>query len=396
MIGDRIKQARLMAAISQDELVHMLAKSGVQLTKAGLSKYERGSSVPKATLLQHLAAVLRVQPEFFLKEQTVSIRWLRFRKRSGMGMRDQERIHAMATAQVEAYVRLRAAFTKEEPQRFPQPMRVRTADEAEAAAGSLRRSWHLQDWPIESMTELIESREGIVVELTDPHDRFDGLSGVANDVHAVIIADASAPDDRKRFTFAHELGHLLMDTRGAEDEERLAHRFAAAFLMPASLARKELGEKRLRISLSELTILKQKHGLGMQSWVLRARDLHIIDEGHYGTLIRQVRGRNEMVEYKGNERPIRLRQMVLRAYAEGVIGHDQALRWCPDLDQDEVNNVPDAVDGRVTARALMRLPREKRNAILREAAAHAGTLYDKGELRVEDIADDWEDVYGGR
>ena len=141
MIGERMKQARLMAAMSQDELVKALAKAEVRLTKAGLSKYERGASVPKATFLQHLANVLQVQSAFFLEEPEVQVKWLGYRKRSGVGLRDQERIHAQAAVRVEVYLRLRAAMSKEPAPSFPKRARVRTAAEAEAAAEALRQLW---------------------------------------------------------------------------------------------------------------------------------------------------------------------------------------------------------------------------------------------------------------
>ena len=44
-------------------------------------------------------------------------------------------------------------------------------------------------------------------------------------------------------------------------EETLAHRFAAAFLVTATTARRELGSKRRHLDFRELTMLTQKHGL---------------------------------------------------------------------------------------------------------------------------------------
>ncbi len=60
------------------------------------------------------------------------------------------------------------------------------------------------------------------------------MAGLANGCHAVVGVDPSVEDDRKRFTLAHELGHLVMDTNTVTDssvKERLANRFASAFLV---------------------------------------------------------------------------------------------------------------------------------------------------------------------
>ena len=65
MISQRIRQARTIAGLSQDEVVRALGGRGVPLTKAALSKYERGASVPRASLLKQLGAVLHVPAEYF-------------------------------------------------------------------------------------------------------------------------------------------------------------------------------------------------------------------------------------------------------------------------------------------------------------------------------------------
>ena len=41
VIAQRVRQARIAAGMTQDEVVDALAGIGVSLTKGGLSKYER-------------------------------------------------------------------------------------------------------------------------------------------------------------------------------------------------------------------------------------------------------------------------------------------------------------------------------------------------------------------
>jgi Zn-dependent peptidase ImmA (M78 family) len=100
-------------------------------------------------------------------------------------------------------------------------------------------------------------------------------------------------------------------------EEKFAHGFAVAFLVTASAARRELGERRRHLDLRELAMLKQKHGLSMQAWIMRAADLEIIDEAHARTLFAEMssRGwrRQEPVEFEGHGRPQKLRQVTIRA-----------------------------------------------------------------------------------
>ncbi|MGM0489996.1 MAG: helix-turn-helix domain-containing protein, partial [Planctomycetota bacterium] len=51
MIGDRIRQARLAAGLTQDGVVTRLEDAGLKMTKAALSKYEKGKSEPKQSVL---------------------------------------------------------------------------------------------------------------------------------------------------------------------------------------------------------------------------------------------------------------------------------------------------------------------------------------------------------
>lgn len=178
MINHRIRQARIISGFTQDEVIQVLNEHGVSLTKAALSKYERGASVPRASLLKHLGDVLNVPAEYFLREPKVSLDWIAFRKRATVGTREQERVKALAFEQVEAYVELRERLTHEPIAPFPKCIPVATLDEAEAAAEQMREAWGLNDQTIESMTDLIEDNEGIVIELSGSKDTVDGLAGL--------------------------------------------------------------------------------------------------------------------------------------------------------------------------------------------------------------------------
>lgn len=383
MLGDRIKQARVAVGMTQDEVIAALAALGVSLTKGGLSKYERGGSMPRATLLRSLARVLGVESSFFLEEPRASVRWLAFRKKSRMGGKRQERVKALAEAQLEVILTLRHALEPARDEQAPPRKRVRTLEEAEAAAESVRAYWRLGGRPIPSVTAAIEDGGGIVVVSGGDDDLFDGLSGWVNNAVPFVVVSPAASDDRRRFSLAHELGHLFMEVRkvDASAEEKLAHRFAAAFLVPAETARRELGVRRRHLDFGELAVLKQKHGLSMQAWIFRAADLGIIEPAHARTLFAEMsaRGwrRREPVELKGEEKPMRLWQLAVRALAEGVLSRSQAERVCPGVTHTMDENSPQPL-GALDARTLRRLPEGERNKLMEQAAAHVVEEYKDG------------------
>lgn len=63
---------------------------------------------------------------------------------------------------------------------------------------------------------------------------------------------------RERFDLLHELGHLIIKIPDDLNGEKVAHRFAGAFLIPESNMKKELGSKRNNISLKGFLKLFQK------------------------------------------------------------------------------------------------------------------------------------------
>lgn len=385
MIRDRIRQARIASGMTQDELVEALAAKGVELTKGGLSKYERGGSIPKPTVMRALAEVLAVETSYFLEGPSVELEWLAFRKGSRLGKKKQERVMTLAEGQVEVLLSLRHALEPTAAREvLPPRVRVRKPGETERAAESLREHWRLGGQPIESVTTAIEDGGGIVVELENDEDAFDGLSGWANETVPVVVVSAAVSDDRRRFSLAHELGHLCMDVSDVDErvEEKLAHRFAAAFLVTAATARRELGERRRHLDLRELAMLKQKHGLSMQAWIMRAADLGIIDEAHARTLFAEMssRGwrRKEPVEFEGHERPQKLRQLTIRALAEGLLSHRQAERFCSGVTGDLAAEEP---AGAIDARSLLRMPKAERDRLMAQAAAVVGDEYEQaGDL----------------
>ena len=438
MIGQRIKQARVAAAMTQDEVVAALGALGHPLTKAGLSKYERGGSVPKPTTLRALGKALRVPADFFLEETraTVGVEWLPPHG-ARLTIAADERIKTLAMAQVEAVVTLRRAL---EPKRvLPDFPRVKaphpTVETAEEAARQLRKAWHVGDAPIESVAETIEDAGGIVVETDGPADvggdaadtAFDGMAGWVDGSTPIIVVGAAVPDDARRVHLACELGRLALgrlklgrlklgglklgglNLGGLKLKEtksdspamaRLVQRFAAAFLVPADAARRELGDRRRHLDLRELAILKVKYGLSMQAWIYRATDLGIIDPAHSRSLIADLSARGwrkeEPVAFDAHdrtarERPFRLRQLTVRAHAEGLLTEAQAERICPGATRERIYwgaTARQATPRRMDARALLKLPPPEREQLLARAARLVKADYEKGGALAGFEADD--------
>jgi Zn-dependent peptidase ImmA (M78 family)/transcriptional regulator with XRE-family HTH domain len=378
MTGERIRQARLAAGLSLQEVAELLVSRGQPITKAGLSKYEHDRSTPRPSFLLKLAEVLSVRPSYFVRPPSTHIQWLSFRMHASLTKSRQEQIKAAAARTAEEQVWLLGTLYPQHQPKFPSPREVSSPEDAESVAEGLRKTWHLGEAPLESVTQCIEDHGGIVVGLYEEGVKFDGLCGRVDSRFPVIVVNTAVPDDRRRYDLSHELGHLLTacGKMPAREQEQLAHRFAASFIVPAAVARRELGAQRHSLPWDELALLKRKYGLSMQAWARRAADLGIISSSYYRSLCVQfnTRGwkRREPVSFACHEEPLKLKQMTLRALAAGE---------------------PQQRTAR-SARDLLALPRQEREQILKSAAQGAEALYRSKDDLTEFEAYGAQDLHG--
>jgi len=385
MIGDRIRQARMIEGATQDEVIARLASLGVKLSKAALSKFERNQCNPTVSVLMKLASVLNVSASYFVQEPQVGVTWVAFRKTTRLTNAQEERIQAFAKDRAEKQAWLQIKLYPDEDMYFPRPISVQTERDAERAAEYLRQQWNLGEDSLESVAQIFEDHGGVLIFWETDQGEFDGLSGWVNETIPIAVVNNGVSIERRRFNLAHELGHMVMlcDTLSEGEQEKLAQRFAAAFLVPAKVAIHELGAKRRRIELEELALLKRKYGLSIQSWIKRAYELNIINDTLCNNLFKFLKERGdskqEPIEYVSKEEPMRMKQMVLRALAEGVIPEEEALKLCPGCIRESESQIQLPPSRKYTARDLMKLSPQERDKLLAEAAEKAAKDYASDE-----------------
>jgi Zn-dependent peptidase ImmA (M78 family) len=207
---------------------------------------------------------------------------------------------------------------------------VRQMEDVEQAAIALRDAWQVGLAPIANLVALLEER-GLRVGTLSGFEVFDGCAfevEIGNHCQPVLVYAENSPGDRQRFSIAHELGHLMLRVEGNLNEEKVANRFAGAFLAPEPSVMRELAEMGSTITLSELAYLKRKYGMSMQAWVRRLRELNIISKEKAGSVFKAFRERGwhetEPGEPYPAELPRRFESLVLAAYEEEIITTSRA------------------------------------------------------------------------
>ena len=328
IFAQRLLSARKQAGLSQDELV---ARINGFVKKTSIAKYERAEMMADNEVIEELARALNVKVEYFFKPISVAVTQVRFRKKADLGKRKEVSLQYEITSLIEGYLELERLLN--ESRTFSNPLReftVNTPEDAEAAAFTLSRMWHIGYEGIGNVMNLIEDNGILVIEI-EADDKFDGYSGFANEDIPVIVLRSKGPTtERKRFSALHELAHLLLvfgEGISDNDKENLCNRFAAAMLLPHELLIRELGRYRTSISVRELGILKDKYGISARAIILNALQHNIISNFTYINLLKFINADRMEMHIGANlrvENPTRFQLLLLRAMEEELISRTKA------------------------------------------------------------------------
>ena len=330
IVAKRIKSARIIAKLSLRELSERM---NTIVSHNAIKKYEDGLMMPDSQVLINLGKALNVKPDYFFRPFTVDIENIEFRKKSKLSKKILSSIKETVTDAIERYLELEQFLNLSSD--FINPIKhcsISNGDDVEEAVFHLQSEWRVGFNALPNIIELLEDKEIKVIEI-EAEEEFDGLSGWANDSIPVIIVNRNYPNERKRLTVLHELGHLLLSFDPDKDQksiEKLSYRFAGAMLMPRVTFHAELGQNRSRISLPELIVIKETYGISIQAIMARAFDLGVISEERFIRFRKWIncsedrRKEHNLGDYIGREHSSRFKQLLYRAASEEIISMSKA------------------------------------------------------------------------
>jgi Zn-dependent peptidase ImmA (M78 family)/transcriptional regulator with XRE-family HTH domain len=276
-----LRTARELRGLTQVEL----AQSIGSLTAASLSQFETGHSRPSAATLNKLAAILNVPVTFFaVRIDTEAGSELDgfFRSLRSTTPRDRRQARAMVEIVRVLTLALEAVTVLPELNLPQYPIGPDTADaDIERIAQEVRRRWGLASGPVQDVIRCIERNGIVTTRVHTSLEKVDAFCVPYRDRPIIVLGADKGLRDRSRFDAAHELGHLVMhspDDEGSKIAELQAHRFAAAFLMPADDIRHELPAK---ADWPRLLDLKVKWQVSIAALLMRARTLGIMAPNAY-------------------------------------------------------------------------------------------------------------------
>ena len=270
------------------------------LSQSNLSKFEKGLGTLSDDVLKRVIAFLNFPESFF--EHTISnnVEHAHYRKKAGLSKREKEQIER--SNKLIGYIIDQMADSIDFPQFALNVLDIEGGYTPESAAHYTRKHMGFREGAVKEICAALERFGIIVVEQIYNTDCFDGVSFFTDKGFPVIIINREYSNDRKRFTLAHELGHIVMhlpegiaipDYRNVEKEANL---FAAEFLMPEA----EIKNALYGLKMSQLMPLKQYWLTSMAAIVRRANDLKCIDEKRYKLLNTELSRRGYKKKEPGN------------------------------------------------------------------------------------------------
>lgn len=331
IFGERIRQAREFLGETQKDFGEQVGLSQSKLSKAESTV---GTLEPQAvaTIAEHSGFPL----DFFGTPPAAPVGEYQFRARLRFKAGDRNKAVRCAEIIHESYDLMRRGTTVVQ-------VRLPVLDEVapSAAAKQIRSALGVDtNGPLTNLIIQIERLGVVVLALpitAKKHDAFCWWHLDGDQRYPVVCIFAGSPGDRLRWSVAHELGHLVLHSKGggSQEIEREADEFAAELLTPLVSLRMEMPT---RPKLSSLYAMKARWGVSVQSLVRRAKELGKVDDHQYTSLFRQISARGERMNERyqiRREKPRAYRKMAEVLFGDSTEdGLSQLAKWTPSFAAD--------------------------------------------------------------
>lgn len=318
-LGERIRQAREIRGLTQEELASKLGR-----TKGTVAQAEGGFLLPNQPLIEAIAVATRFPLSFFDSEPHPEFPIAEILLRARRDIKRREVLDAVRFAE-HVYAIYSILSDRVKPIAVTLP--DRPGDPIEAARATRKALGIDGDGPIPDLMHRVE-RAGVCVLMLPPLNGREAfcvwMKKDGRDVPVIAAAVSAESGDRYRLSVAHELGHLVLHRsflrKSNSEVEEEAFSFAAEFLMPESGMRRELVPP---FNLMSFARLKPRWGVSIAALVRRAHELSIITTRQYKYLFQQIGAAGMKTREPKNldvpvERPRLLRKLAELTYGDPI------------------------------------------------------------------------------
>jgi len=309
--------AREVRGISQTQLADLIDN----LSQGNLSRMEKGILTITDEILQSMATVLNFPLNFFYQEEVKTpISNFYYRKRVTMPKKAILLLEAKMNIIRKSIDYLLESIEIPDCNIPSFDIEGYTDKKRYAAevARRIRAFMKISAGPIDDLIGIFENHGILVHFIGSVHEKFDGITLFSDKGQPIIFINKDMPNDRKRFTLAHELGHLVLHIPFVldldRDEEAEANIFSAEFNMPELDVRNDL----YHLNMSKLGQLKDYWKMSKAAIIYRAKNIGVLNDQKYKYLNIELSRRGERKKETGSVelREPRLLKEILTAYQQ--------------------------------------------------------------------------------
>ena len=353
VLGHRLQEARKARGLTQQQTAASLA-----MARTTITALEKGSRrVRPDELIQLARLYARPVSSLVGSREPVTDFAVQFRAAQGgdrSGQTEEEQGQAIQDFQTlcEDYLYLETLNGSKMQRSYPPQYvidGIPPENAAENVASSERNRLGLGDGPALRLRDILENDVGIRVFYAILPSRVAGAFSYTEELGGCILVNVRHPEERRRWSMAHEYGHFLtsrfrseLTILGAFERvpvsERFADAFARSMLMPAPGLQRRFHqmaqESEGRVTAAEVCRIAHYYFVSVEAMMLRLEELRLLPRGAWERLRGRgfkVREAQEQLGLAPNPRddrllPLRYQFLAVRAYEEGNLTEGELAR----------------------------------------------------------------------
>jgi Zn-dependent peptidase ImmA (M78 family)/DNA-binding XRE family transcriptional regulator len=342
-LGELLQQARNKCGMTQADAAKVI--NAARTTMVAIEKGER--RLKPTELIKLARAYGRSVSDFVQSRPVVQPFEVQFRAAYRQNDVQESQIEPVIRRLEELcrnYMELEEIVDAPLPQNYPQDYEV-TGMPIEAAAESIaiaeRQRLGLGDGPIPLLRDILEQGVGLRIFYLEMPSKYSGIYSYDEKLGGCIAINANHPEERRRWSLAHEYLHFLSHRRQPvldyeeqyqrkPESERLADTFPDYFLMPTSGLLKrfnDMYQAHGKFTPTNLFTLAHYYGVSIEALVNRLEAIKLLPSGTWdrlrdrGLKVRKVQQELglEEIPQRTDMIPIHYQHLAIEALDQGLI-----------------------------------------------------------------------------
>jgi Zn-dependent peptidase ImmA (M78 family)/transcriptional regulator with XRE-family HTH domain len=351
-LGNELKRARKQQKMRQEDAAQIL-----KVARTTITAIEGGERRIRPDELIKLARAYNRPVSDFIRQKPVMEPFsnVQFRAPTKKNLVEEEEIEVSISFMEDLcrnYLELEQIVGGNLKKEYPpiyQHIGISLEAEAEALAQKERERLGFGNAPISNIRDVLELEVGIRIFYWPlKPNRLSAMYYYGDEVGACIIINSNMPEERCRWSLAHEYCHFLVDryqpsiqfVEGYDrtpKSEKFADEFAKFFLLPSSKLLDIVSDikKQGKIRTSDILILANRFGVSLHAIFLRLEGLGLLKSGSWDKFSRsdfKVRENQQLLGLEGivgrrDPFPLHYRRLLIEAYDEGLISETSLARY---------------------------------------------------------------------